>query len=166
METNRKLPSRIAKIVFGLWGLLFVGLLVTHLIVSFHLKVLHHGEFHPSSFAVQNQNFLLPPEVKIIAFVLVVFLILIVWPKTRTLASKAFITVIGFAPLACGWYSATRASRTTDLANYTERFLETSAALLLGMAMAVCSLLLALAKSRMTKQSAPPVIPKTEAPSG
>lgn len=166
METKHRMPSRLKEILFGLWSLLFVGLLVVHLIVSFRLSTPQFSEVHSSRPAAQDPSALIPAEAKLIAIVLMAFLILIVWRKTRVFAGKAFGIIISFGPLAFGWYQTARAFEASDLSDYAERYSATSTALLVSLAWAVSSSVLVFAKSRLQKQTAPPVIPKVEASSG
>ena len=76
METIRTKPSRITNAVIGLWGVLFVGLLVTYLLVSLHLGDLHsNGLPLPKPAPITGPS----PNDLSVAVVLIAVLILFIW---------------------------------------------------------------------------------------
>jgi hypothetical protein len=155
MKTIRTMPSRITNAVIGLWSVLFVGLLVTYLLVSLHLGDLHsNGLPLPKPAPITGPS----PNDLYVTAALVAVLILFIWSKTRRLVKMTGLFTLSFGLLVFGWYQTLRAYFTTDMQDYAERLAGASVTLLVCLFWIVSVLLLVLVKSRIAKQQQPPII--------
>ena len=152
------MTSLIKKWILGLWCVLFAALVVSHLLVSLHLAELHSSGM-PAAKPVQvGPSDFSTPAAKWLVGVLIVFLILFIWPKSRRFGTAMFLYGILFGLLAFGWYQTVTAYLATDLQEYSERFTGASVALLVCLFWFVSVLFMLFAKSRVAKRREPPII--------
>ncbi len=130
--------------MMGLWVVLFFGLLVAHLLVSWHQA------------GLPSKGIPLPapapgpgPDDLYVGAALTILAVLFIIPKTRRLANAMFYTGLAFGVLAFGWYETLTAYFASDLQDYTEHYTAASEVLLVALVFIVSICLIVIGRAKL-----------------
>jgi len=155
METAQSKYSQIRTKLVYFWVALFAGLLVAHVLVSFHLGDLKPNGLLPAKPAPVPWDGKIPLAAKIAAAGLGIFLILILWRKTRHYAVNILMAIAFYIPLLLGYWWILNAYLAKDLDNYCESFTRASGALAICLLFFFVPFIRVLLNARNTKPPAP-----------